>query len=120
MNTSQMKIINFKDVRIGEVKEPGTQGVTIRWLISQKDGAPNFAMRIFEVEPSGFTPYHKHSWEHEVFILEGRGILVTEEKNFPLKKGDSVFVPSDENHQFKNDSDEKLTFICLIPIEKQL
>jgi len=119
MNASQMKIANFKDVMAGEVKEPGCKGVAIRWLISQKDGAPNFAMRIFEVEPSGFTPYHKHSWEHEVFILEGRGILVTEEKNFPLKKGDAVFVSPDENHQFKNDSEEKLTFICLIPIEKR-
>jgi quercetin dioxygenase-like cupin family protein len=114
-----MKITNFKDVKAEEVKEPGSKGVTIRWLISQEDGAPNFAMRLFEVEPSGVTPYHKHSWEHEVFILEGRGILVTGEKDFPLKKGDSVFVPPDENHQFKNDSDEKLTFICLIPIEKQ-
>ena len=119
MNTSQMKIINFKDVRIGEVKEPNTQGVTIRWLISQKDGAPNFAMRIFEVTPGGFTPYHNHSWEHEVFILEGKGLLVTEEKTFPLNKSDAVFVPPDEKHQFKNDSDEKFTFICLIPIEKR-
>jgi quercetin dioxygenase-like cupin family protein len=120
MNTSQMKITNFKDVRVGEVKEPGTKGVTIRWLITQKDGASHFAMRIFEVEPAGFTPYHKHSWEHEVFILEGNGTLVTEHKNLPLKKGDAVFVPPDENHQFKNDSVEKFTFICLIPIITQL
>jgi quercetin dioxygenase-like cupin family protein len=120
MNTSQIKIINFKDVRIDEVKESGIQGVTIRWLISQKDGAPNFAMRIFEVAPGGFTPYHKHSWEHEVFILEGKGLLVTDEKNLPLKKDDAVFVPPDENHQFKNDSEEKFIFICLIPITENL
>jgi quercetin dioxygenase-like cupin family protein len=113
-----MKVTNFKNIEAKEVKEPGTEGVTIRWLISQKDGAPNFAMRIFEVAPGGFTPYHKHSWEHEVFISEGRGTLVTEEKNFPLKKGDAVFVPPDENHQFKNDSEENFTFICLIPIKK--
>ncbi|KPL02079.1 MAG: cupin [candidate division Zixibacteria bacterium SM1_73] len=113
-----MKIINFKNVEVEEVEEPGSKGVTIRWLITQKDGAPNFAMRLFEVEPGGFTPYHKHSWEHEVFILQGKGILVTEEKNRPLKKDDAVLVPPDENHQFKNDSDENFVFICLIPIEK--
>jgi quercetin dioxygenase-like cupin family protein len=114
-----MKITNFKEIEAKEVKEPGAQGVTIRWLITQKDGAPNFAMRLFEVTPGGFTPYHNHSWEHEVFILEGRGTVVTEEKKFPLNKGDAVFVPPEEKHQFKNDSEEKLTFICLIPIEKQ-
>jgi quercetin dioxygenase-like cupin family protein len=114
-----MQIVDFKDVKPEDVKEPGSKGVTIKWLISQKEGAPNFAMRIFEVEPGGFTPYHNHSWEHEVFILQGRGILVTEEKNYPLKKDDAVFVSPDEKHQFKNDSDEKFTFICVVPIEKQ-
>ena len=114
-----MKIANFKNVELEKIKDPDSKGVTIRWLISEKDGAPNFAMRLFEVEPGGFTPFHKHSWEHEVFILEGKGILVAEQKSFPLKKDDAVFVPPDEKHQFKNDSDEKLTFICVIPIEKQ-
>jgi quercetin dioxygenase-like cupin family protein len=114
-----MKVVDFKDVKPEEVKEPGSRDVTVRWLISEKDGAPNFAMRLFEVEPSGFTPYHTHSWEHEVFVLQGRGILVAEEKNFPLKKDDAVFVPPDEKHQFKNDSNEKFAFICVVPIEKQ-
>jgi quercetin dioxygenase-like cupin family protein len=115
-----MKVVDFKHVKAEEVKEPGSKDVTLKWLISEKDGAPNFAMRIFEVEPGGFTPYHKHSWEHEVFILQGRGVLVSEEKNLPLKKNDAVFVPPEESHQFRNDSDEKLTFICLVPIEKKL
>jgi quercetin dioxygenase-like cupin family protein len=114
-----MKIANFRDVRVGDIKEPGSKGVTIRWLISQKDGARNFAMRAFEVEPGGFTPFHKHSWEHEVFVLQGRGVLVTEEKSFPLKKDDAFLVPPEEKHQFKNDSDEKFTFICVVPIEEQ-
>ena len=114
-----MKVVDFNDVRVGEIKEPGSKGVAIRWLISQKDGAPNFAMRLFEVEPGGFTPFHEHSWEHEVFVLKGKGILVTEGKDFPLKKDDAVFVPPDEKHQFKNDSGEKFAFICVIPLERQ-
>jgi quercetin dioxygenase-like cupin family protein len=114
-----MKVVDFNDVKPEEVKEPGSKGVTVRWLISEKDGAPNFAMRLFEVEPGGFTPFHKHSWEHEVFVLKGKGILVTESENLPLKKDDAAFVPLDEKHQFKNDSDEKFAFICVVPIEKQ-
>ena len=110
-----MKIVNYKDMEGREVKESGAEGVTIRWLISEKDKAPNFAMRLFEVKPDGYTPYHQHSWEHEVFILEGKGSLVTEQKTFPLNKGDAVFVPGEENHQFKNASQENLIFLCLVP-----
>lgn len=113
-----MKILNFKDTNAEKVAEPGAKGVTIRWLISEKDGAPNFAMRLFEVEPGGNTPYHKHQWEHEVFILKGEGNLITETETFPFKPGDAVFVPGEENHQFRNTSKDNLVFLCLVPIEK--
>ena len=98
-----------------EIKESGVNGVAIRWLISEKDGAPNFAMRLFEVRPDGYTPHHQHQWEHEVFILEGKGNLVLEDKTVPLNKGDAVFVPGGEQHQFKNASPENLVFLCLVP-----
>ena len=113
-----MFIRNYQQVNLEPVEEKGAKGVKVRWVISQKDGAPNFAMRIFEIEAGGFTPYHKHEWEHEVFIKDGQGILVSEEKEFPFKPGDVIFVPSDEVHQFKNTSDKKLEFLCLVPHHK--
>jgi quercetin dioxygenase-like cupin family protein len=51
-----MKITNFKNVTAEKVSDPAARGVTIRWLISHKDDAPNFAMRLFEVAPEGHTP----------------------------------------------------------------
>ena len=61
-----MKITNFRDVETEEVSAPGANGVSIRWLISEEDGAPDFALRLFEVKPGGHTPYHKH--EMDLFI----------------------------------------------------
>ncbi|NIN01517.1 MAG: cupin domain-containing protein [candidate division Zixibacteria bacterium] len=113
-----MKITNLKDIEARKVGDPDVQGVTIRWLISEKDGAPNFAMRLFEIEPGGNTPFHQHKSEHEVFILEGTGSFVTDRGTFALNKGDAVFVPGGENHQFKSSSREKLAFLCLVPIER--
>jgi quercetin dioxygenase-like cupin family protein len=113
-----MKITNFKDVRAQAADEPGASGATVRWLISEKDGAPNFAMRLFEIEPDGHTPYHKHEWEHEVMILKGTGSLVTEEGGVPLNKGDALFVPGEEIHQFKNTSQGTLVFLCMVPHRK--
>jgi quercetin dioxygenase-like cupin family protein len=113
-----MKIENFKEIAAEQVGDPGAKGVAIRWLISEKDGAPHFAMRLFEMEPGGNTPFHQHKWEHEVFILEGKGSLVTDQGTFPLNKGDAVFVPGEENHQFKGASEEKLAFLCMVPNER--
>jgi quercetin dioxygenase-like cupin family protein len=88
-----MKITHYKETPPDPVGEQGASGLTVRWVISEKDGAPNFSMRVFEVEPGGYSPYHKHPWEHEVFILEGRGSLVQGDEEFPLSRGDVIFIP---------------------------
>jgi len=113
-----MIIQYYKDVDVIIPDEPGISGVKMRRVISEKEGAKNFIMRVFEMDPGGNTPLHKHDWEHEVFILNGSGIIVNESGENILRKGDVVFVPGGEEHQFKNASDELLEFICLIPVRK--
>ena len=54
----------------------GAAGCRVRWLIGEGDKAPNFAMREFEVAPGGHTPKHFHDYEHEVYVLAGRGTIV--------------------------------------------
>jgi quercetin dioxygenase-like cupin family protein len=110
-----MKLVHYRDVPPDPVGEEGASGFTVRWVITDKDGADNFSMRVFEVEPGGYSPYHKHPWEHEVFILEGSGSLIQGGKEIPLSKGDVIFIPPGEEHQFKNPSEERMEFICLIP-----
>jgi len=112
-----MKLFHYTRVEAQEVPEPGV-GVKIRWLIDQDTGAENFAMRLFEMEPGGCTPHHTHPWEHEVFILSGTGVVTGEDGEKQFKPGDVVFVPSHEEHQFKNTGYENAMFLCLIPIQK--
>ncbi len=109
-----MKIFNYETIQ-AEDAEGGAHNVKVRWLITKEMGAPNFAMRLFEVERGGYSPLHTHPWEHEVFILEGEGFVFDGEKATPFKPNDIVFVPSDEWHQFKNTGKQTLKFLCLIP-----
>lgn len=90
-------------------------GVTVRWLIGEKDGAPNFHMRLFELKPNAATPWHQHGWEHEVFVLDGEGVVVSEQGEHPLRAGVVVFVPPNEWHQFRAHPEKTLRFLCLIP-----
>lgn len=110
-----MKHQHYSDVAAQEVE--GYSGVTVRWLIAKEDGAPTFAMRLFEVEPGGTTPYHQHEWEHEVFILQGTGVVKKENGEEKFDKGDFFFIPSMEWHQFRNTGKSVFQFLCLIPIQ---
>ena len=93
----------------------GAAGCRVRWLIGREDNAPNFAMREFEVEPGGHTPRHHHPYEHEVYVVAGEGTVVEGETEHTIRAGDVIFVKPDEVHQFKNNSDQSLKFLCLIP-----
>ncbi len=111
-----MKVIHYSDIEPSPVNMDGAEGVTIRWLISDKDGAPNFAMRLFEVEPGGTTPLHTHSHEHEVFILEGNGAVWRNGEEVAVTVGTAIFVPPNEKHCFMNKGETVLKLICLVPI----
>ena len=110
-----MKIEKSSNISKSPVSDEGAKDVAIRWLISKEDGAPNFAMRMFELEPGGHTPLHTHPQEHEVFILEGEGTLVFEGKEHPFGAEYVIFVPPNREHRFKNTGDSFLRMLCIIP-----
>ena len=93
-------------------------GVKIRWVIDKKRGAENFAMRVFEVDPGAATPLHDHWYEQEMYILEGRGVMVGERGDNPVEPGNVLWVAPHERHQMKNTGKSTLKFICCIPQKK--
>jgi quercetin dioxygenase-like cupin family protein len=110
-----MKIEKSTNIAKRAVDAQGAKGAWIRWLISKEDGAQNFAMRMFEIEPGGFTPLHTHSHEHEIFAVEGRGTFVYEGQEHKFEKDHVIFVPGNTEHQFKNTGTTVLRLLCLIP-----
>ena len=105
-----MKVCNYLDIQ--PVQE--LPGVTKRNVITADDGAPTFCMRVFEVEPGSSTPSHSHAWEHEVFVLSGRGVVSSEEGETPIAEGSVVFVPPDEHHYFSNNSNHLLAYLSAL------
>jgi quercetin dioxygenase-like cupin family protein len=110
-----MKVGHFEQTPAVPVQMEGSSGCQVRWLLDEHDGAPNFAMRQFEVAPGGHTPQHFHDYEHEVFVLEGAGVVLEDGREHPLHAGDVVFVKPNEVHQFRNTGSAPLKFLCLIP-----
>jgi quercetin dioxygenase-like cupin family protein len=110
-----MKVNHFEEVAQAPVNMEGASGCQVRWLVDEKQGAPNFAMRQFEVAPGGYTPRHSHPYEHEVFVLEGTGVVYEGDQEHRLSAGDVVFVVPGEVHQFRNTGDVPLKFLCMVP-----
>jgi len=113
-----MIVKTFADVPAEKVTMPGAENVTIRWLLGKESPAPNFYLRLFEVQPGGHSPYHTHPSEHEIFVLEGRGRINAKGGSSPITAGSFALVEPGEEHQFENTGDTVFKFLCLVPKEK--
>ncbi|MGQ9914437.1 MAG: cupin domain-containing protein [Thermogutta sp.] len=110
-----MKVVAAESIEPQKVVIEGAAGCTMRVLIGPDDRAPNFTMRQFEVEAGGHTPLHAHPYEHEVYVLEGEGMVMRDGEPLPLRPGMVVFVPANVMHQFRAGERSALKFLCLIP-----
>ncbi len=97
----KMKHINYIEETPVEVKEAGAYGIKLRTVIGEKDGANNFFMRVVTFDKSAASPSHSHPYEHEVFVLSGKGVLAVDGKEVNLKAGDVAYVPPNAHHCFK-------------------
>ncbi len=102
---------NYKNAQKEEIKK----GIFRIWLIDKTSGAKNFYMRVFEILPSCSTQEDKHAYEHEIFVLSGHGKLKIGDKWEDMEAGDAFYVPCNALHSIKNEGDEILRFICIVP-----
>ena len=93
-------------------------GIRFYPMITEKDGAPNFAMRFFEIRPSGHTPKHTHDWEHEVVVTAGSGFVLKVDEKIAIEKDDFILVPPGVLHQFIA-GEEGMSMVCVVPNEGQ-
>ena len=114
-----MKIAHISEIAAERVEMDGAKDCKVQLAVTPRDGAPTFAMRVFEVAPGGQTPFHHHPYEHEIYVMEGQGTVWRDGKEVPLNPGDVLYIPADEQHQFKNASDTSFKFMCLIPAKFQ-
>jgi len=107
--------LDWEGVERDDYQDPHIRGVSVRWLIGPAEGAANFAMRYFEIQPGGHTSLDSHAHDHGVLVLRGRGRVLLGEEVRKIGFGDAVYVSPYEIHQFTCVGDDPLGFLCVIP-----
>ena len=114
-----MKVTGLNNVPKVRMNMEGAKDAFKQIPISSADGTPSVSVRVFTIEPEGYTPYHTHPFEHLNYIIQGHGALVADDgTERPVKQGDFVLVLPGEKHQYKNASgDQPLIMIGAVPKE---
>ena len=114
-----MYLKHISEIEEEDVGDMATK-TTIQWLITDKNaGAQNYFMRRFVVKPGGEIFKHSHDWEHEIYCLQGEGIIGVGDKEYKMKKDMFAYVPPNVEHWYRNESNEDWVFLCIIPKTKQ-
>ena len=84
-------------------------------LLGDDQGTPNFDMRRFVLEPGARVPQHTNEVEHEQFVVEGTYVVGIDGETHTVSAGDSLLIPAGVDHWYRNDTDTRGSFLCVVP-----
>jgi quercetin dioxygenase-like cupin family protein len=101
------------DVDYAELSK--ADGVRKAVILDESDGAPNFRMRRYRLDPGAEVPKHTNAVEHEVHTVAGEYVVGLEDEEHTVSEGDSLLIPAGTVHWFRNESDAESSFVCMVP-----
>lgn len=89
----------------------GTGTYTI--LLSGRDTAGHYALIDMLVPPGGGPPPHRHDFEEMFTVLEGEIAATFRGETTVVRRGETINVPANAPHYFRNVSDAPARLLCL-------
>src|ERR1700677_1154135 len=91
----------------------GLVGDTYTVLVSGDDTAGKYTLIDMHVPPGGGPPPHRHDFEEMFTVLEGEVELSFRGQQLVAKAGETVNVPANAPHGFRNASSAAVRLLCL-------
>lgn len=90
------------------------RGTAMQVLVGPDDGAPNFVLRRFRMEPGGGIPTHTNDVEHEQYVLRGRARITIGGEVHEVGPDDALYIPAGTPHAYEV-LDGPFEFLCVVP-----
>ncbi|MEZ3162341.1 cupin domain-containing protein [Halorubrum sp. RMP-47] len=114
-DTSDPESVVKRDDEVTYEPVEAAEGLSKGVLLDEFDGAPNFAMRRFELAPDAAVPRHTNAVEHEQYVLAGEYVVGIGDEEHTVSAGDALLIPAGVEHWYRNERDEPGAFICAVP-----
>jgi len=82
-------------------------------LVRGSDTEGKYCLIEMRVPPGGGPPPHRHDFEEMFTVLEGEIELTFRDETRTAKAGDTVNIPANARHAFKNVSRETARLLCV-------
>jgi quercetin dioxygenase-like cupin family protein len=112
-----MKIINLKDVAAEDVKgNPLFSGgkVNTQFILEEEYKASKIQIVNVQFAPGARNKFHTHSTEQILYVIEGKGIVATRDKEYMVTTGTAIFIPPGEEHWHGATRDSSFAHLSII------
>lgn len=92
-----------------EVERAGTERY-FRVLIDPRHGCRTVTQFVGSIDQSR-APFHAHTYEEAIYILDGEGVVHVEDREIPIRRGTSIFLSPGTPHCLENRSQEVLRLL---------
>jgi mannose-6-phosphate isomerase-like protein (cupin superfamily) len=91
----------------------GLVGDTYTILLSGADTAGRFCVIDMHIPSQGGPPPHRHDFEETFILLEGEIEATFRGEKLTVRAGDTLHIPANAPHQFRNSSAEPVRLLCI-------
>ena len=91
----------------------GVVGDTYTILVTGKDTAGRFCLIDMFVPPGGGPPPHRHDFEETFSLIKGELELTFRGNKSTVRAGETVNIPANAPHQFRNSSSQPARMFCI-------
>ena len=93
-----MKVFKSGDVKAEESKSDLFVGRVCRQAIVEENTAKELRVGVVTFDRGAKNRWHAHTNEQVLYVLEGKGIVATEEEEVVVTPGTFIFIPPGEKH----------------------
>ena len=90
----------------------GVVGDTYTLLLTGSETAGRFCLIDMHIPPGGGPPPHRHDFEETFVLLEGEIEATFREETVTVRAGETLHVPANAPHQFRNVSGGAVRLLC--------
>jgi mannose-6-phosphate isomerase-like protein (cupin superfamily) len=86
---------------------PAGKDREFRYLVHRDTGCPDMTQFVGTIPP-GRAPDHSHVYDEVIYVLEGRGTLHVEGREFPIEPGTCMHLPPLLEHALENETGSEM------------
>ena len=101
---SSIRLIDMKTLRFDEIRIEAVSGgiftgeVGIQRIVNEGMGSRDLRISLVSFPPGIRNTWHTHDSDQCLWILDGRGVVASEEGEVTAEPGMAFFIPAGESH----------------------